>query len=285
LAAVLGPLLLAMAAAVAASHARTPPCEAPTIEAGAAPMVLARFPRPVLAIAFASATRVLLLEDDRVSLWRLTAGGLSWEAERLAPAPVERTRRPGGLIRAAAGTPDFWVLRSGWPEALLFTYEDRPDGIALTSDSGAEALPWPAATNGLRFRPGTNLIDGVLEGLGASPYVALSADGTIAVDADNLLRRPGGGAPLRVGSAVARPWSDFLVASSPTTRAPDSLVAVALAEPDTAAPLAGVEGLIRAIATSTEKDAAVLLASVDAGDSHLVMRLDLKRRLRPQGGR
>jgi hypothetical protein len=271
---VLGPLFLAIAAVVPAPA---------VVEVTAPPVVVARIPRPVLAASFGSAGRVLLLEDDRLSLWKLTSDGLARQAELPVPAPVERTRCPGGLIRAAPGSPDVWALRSGWPEALLFAYEDGGNGTTWVAKGGAEALPWPSVPNGLRFRPGTNVLQGAVEGLPGGSFLTLSADGALAVDADDLLHHPDAGPAVRVGSAVARPWADVAVAAAPSLAPPDSLIALPLPL-STVAPtvLAHIDGSIRALAALTEKDAATLLAVVQSADeSYQVLRIDLRRHAAP----
>jgi hypothetical protein len=274
---VLAPILLAIAAATAPPAAAPGP--GPTLEASGPPSVVARLARPVLAMAFASSDRVLLLEDDRVSFWKLNADSLSHQGEVLAPAPVERTRRPGGLLRVAAGTPDFWVLRTGWPEALLFTYQDGDGGVWVTK-GGAEAIPWPLAPNGLRFRPGTNVIEGTIDGLTGSSFLALSADGAVAVDADNLLHHPDGGVPLRVGAAAARPWADVALTASPTLSPPDSLLAIRLplSAETPATTLARLDGRVEALTTFVEKDQAVVLVAIETPESsHVILRLDVRR--------
>jgi hypothetical protein len=272
---VLGPVFLMMAAAAA---------PAPVVEAVAPPAVVARLPRPVLALAFAAPGRGLLLEDDRISRWKLTADGLARQAEQPAPAPNERTRRPGGVIRASAGAPDFWVLRSGWPEALLFAYEEGAHGITWIAKGGALALPWPEATNGLRFRPGTNVLEGVVEGLPGTSFLALSADGALGVDAEGVLHHPDGGPALRVGSAVARPWTDVALATAPVFGPVDSLLAIPLplSPGAVAKTVASVDGAIQALATFVEKDSAVVLVGVRATDAtYQVLRIDLRRRTAP----
>jgi hypothetical protein len=276
---VLGAMFLAMAAAAAPSPAHELPTPPAVVEVVAPPLVVARIPRPVLGISFALAGRVLLLEDDRISLWKLTPDGLTRRGELPAPTPVERTRRPGGLIRAAATSPDFWVLRSGWTEALLFAYEDGANGITWVPKGGAEALPWPSAPSGLRFRPGTNVFQGAVEGLSTVALLALSSDGALGVDADNVLRHSDGGPAVRVGSAVARPWADVAVAAAPALSPPDSLIALPLPLSSAAPmPLAPFDGSIRAVATLTEKDTAVVLVVIQGTDgSHQVLRLDLRR--------
>jgi len=123
------PFVLLLAAAVAAAPAE--------------PVVLGRLERPVLALAYAGPAHVLVLEEDRLSLWRTTPA-VALEATLETAAPAERVRHPGGLIHAPEGEGGGWVHRSGWPEALLVSAE----GGTLAVVSTAAALPWPGAPAG-----------------------------------------------------------------------------------------------------------------------------------------
>jgi hypothetical protein len=263
-------LLLTLASPPAGPRVRTP--ETVTMEGQ--PVELARLARPVLAMAFCPSGRVLLLEDDRVSLWRLAPNAMVHEEDWPAPARPETIRHPGGLIHGTGGTPDFWVLRSGWPEAFLL----REEG-GLSQAASAALIPWPGAPGGLHFRAGTNLIEGVLEGLGPGARVALSEDGVLAIDGESLLHATNGDAPaLRLGSAVTHPWSDIAVASSSATRAPDTLLSVALdTRPVSATQITRLDGLIRALAVAVNKDAAHLLVAVDGPTYYSVVGLWLHR--------
>lgn len=244
------------------------------------PTVVARLAGSVLALSFAPDDHVVVLESDSVSFWKLTANTLIRQAEWTPPAVPDRVRRPGGLIHGDATAPDFWILRSGWAEAQLLTVENLRSNPHFSSSSTASVLPWPRSKNGLRFRPGTNLIEGSLDGLGPAPFVAVEADGRMAVSADGALRRSdaeAGGAGPPVGSAVARPWPDVAITSSPSVEAPDAFMAIGLDGVGRTTNLAAVPGLIRALAVLVNGETAILLASVDVIDGHEIVRLDLRR--------
>jgi hypothetical protein len=239
------------------------------------PTVLCRLEGPVLALTHAGADRVLVLEDGRVSLWTPADDGLVRKGSVQTPVPVERVRHAAGLFHA----PDDdggWMLRSGWAEAALLSL----DGEALAITSGADALPWPGAGKGVRFRSGTSLIEGPLNGLGDGPYVAVAPDGTAAVDPDGRLlladHVAAADAP-RVGSAVARPWPGLVVASSPAAPdAEDALLLIRLDPPHVVARLP-VSGRIRAIAVRASGAHGTVLAAVESEGGTEVVRFDLRR--------
>src|SRR5262249_41020048 len=136
----------------------------------------------------------------------------------------------------------------------------------------AEALPWPGNPAGVRFRPGTNLIEGQGEALGRGPFLALDPTGAAAVDEDGELRppSPGGGARggLRVGGALAALWTGMLVASSdaPPTR-DDALCFIQASDRDAGiVDRLPVEGAIRALASRPSAGGARLLASVEESE-------------------
>jgi hypothetical protein len=243
-------------------------------------VALARVERPVLAVAALDPAHVLLLEDDRLSVWRLTPSALVHEGDAPAPPPVERVRWPGGLIHAAAGEGSAWVLRSGWAEAQLVSREDGGGGLAIRSP--AVALPWPGAPpSGVRFRAGTSLIEGRMDGLGDGPYMALAAEGGAAVDAEGRLRtgpsaEPDEGAePLQVGSALAHPWPEIVIASSAAPAAPDALLVVHLGSPARVLSSIPVDGRVRAFASiATAMSASLIVAVEDTGGSR-ILRVDV----------
>jgi hypothetical protein len=242
-------------------------------------VLLARLPRPVLAIAFVGTTRVLLLEEDRASLWRLSAESIVKEAEHLLPAPAERVRWPGGLLIGVADGLDFWALRSGWPEALLLTCSEEDAAAELTIGERAAALPWPGASNGLRFRAGTNILEGEIRGLGRGPFLAVTPDGAWAVDPEGRLEIPGQPSTPSacVGSVLTHPWPEVAFTTSPTR--PEALIAVSVDGPAARlSRLADIAGSVRALATHAIGDDAVVLLAVDEGDAYSLQRLDVGRR-------
>lgn len=231
----------------------------------------------VLGLAWVSDERVLVVLADQAALYRLEAGSWVLESRRALPRPLSAVRTPGALVVAEGGAA--WVLTSAAASAALLGVE----GGRLELRSRAEALPWPGSPAGLRFRPGTNLIEGA-SGLGPGPFLALEASGAAAVDADGELRLPGpaGGmrAGLRVGSAVARLWSGMLAASSPAAPAPDDSISLVAASDRAASVVQAipVEGTIRALASRPHGEGVRLLVSVEeAGARTRLVLMDLRR--------
>lgn len=165
----------------------------------------------VLALAFVGEGRVLALAAGSVSLWRLEGGALRREARETWPVAVAPVRHGGGLI---VGRPDeraAWLVSSYAEGARLV----RVDGARLVLGDTADAAPWPGAPEGLRFRPGTNLIDGLATGDGAQLIVALDPVSRAVVREDGMLLVDAVPTGMRVGSAIASPWPRTLVASAP----------------------------------------------------------------------
>ena len=104
------------------------------------------------------------------------------------------------------------------PRATVFAVEGERLSVA---SAAADAVPWPGIANGVRFRPGTNLVEGALDAVGSGPFLALDGDGAalVAVGADGTLLTSGGAdgpqAGPRVGSCVAAPRPGTLVATAP----------------------------------------------------------------------
>jgi hypothetical protein len=250
--------------------------------AAPAPVVVAHVERPVLALAPLDSSHLLLLEDDRLSVWRITATALVREGERETPA-AERVRWPAGLIHAPAGEGSAWVLRSGWGEARLVRRDDSATG-GLAEDSQAVALPWPGAPpSGVRFRAGTSLVEGPLAALGDGPYLALAETGGAAVDAEGVLRVAHAGDPaspverLRVGSALAQPWPDTLVASSAAPEPPDALLVILLAPQPCVATRVPLDGRVRALAATTNGAGATIFAALEDGTGSRIVRVEIPR--------
>jgi hypothetical protein len=265
--------VLAALVSLAVLAASRPPAAPPRA------VTLGALPREVLAVAFVGPTRALLLEEDRASLWRLSAEAMVKEAEHLFPAPAERVRHAGGLLIGVADGLDFWALRSGWTEALLLTCSEDGAPPALTPGEKAAALPWPGASNGLRFRAGTNILEGEVRGLGEGPFLAVTPDGAWAVDTEGRLEIPGmpPTAPACVGSVMARPWPEVALTASASE--PDALLSVL---PDEGGPrltrLVEIAGRIRALAALATGDAASVLLAVDRPGGHSLLRVELPRR-------
>jgi hypothetical protein len=243
------------------------------------PVILGRLERPALAVAHVGSDRALLLEEDRLTLWHLSGSGMTLEATLLTQTPVERVRHPGGLIQAPEGEGAAWVHRSGWTQAILVS----SDNGTLTRDSAADVLPWPGAPNGVRFRVGTSLIEARLDGVADGPYVALSPDGRAAADAEGrlLLARPEPASPstaaVAVGSALAHPWPDVVVASSAAADAPDALLIVRIGGPPRVLSRVPLNGRIQALAVRREGGIGIVLAAIEDALGHALVRVDIRR--------
>jgi hypothetical protein len=235
----------------------------------------------VLDMAFVEAERLAVLGSDGVSLFRIEASGLNRESRQPLPGPLATVRAPGGMLRASRDR-DLWAASSRSPRAVLFSAQ----GGRLTPRAEADALPWPGSSVGLHYRPGTNLIDADIPGLGPGPLLAaLPVDPPLAVAADGELRvgtprgpRPAG---LRAGPALAALWPGLVAAASPDPPGGEDGVLLLACEGEQVriAERIRVDGAVRALAARAEGESARLVAAVEAegGVVHLVV-MDLRRR-------
>jgi hypothetical protein len=226
-------------------HAATPPIEG-----------------RVVALAFAGDQRLLVLFDDALALYRRDGLALRLESRRELPGSLAPVRFPGGLLLAVEGESSCWALTSRSARAVLFSL----DGSRLLPAHQADALPWPHAAAGVRFRPGTNLIDVSLPGV-EGPVLAMEADGGWVVDAQGALIRAGApeGSPAlrRAGPAIARLWPGLIAAAAPDPPGDhDRIVLVRDADGATAGTLA-VDGAVRALAARRHGGGALLAAAVE----------------------
>jgi hypothetical protein len=109
---------------------------------------------PTLALAFLDDTRVAILSPFSVSVQKLDRARFVPVARRELPFPRATVRTLGGVL--LPGDDAFWALTSGMARAVLYALE----GTRLVERGDAEALPWPEAAQGIRFREGTNLLEG-----------------------------------------------------------------------------------------------------------------------------
>lgn len=236
----------------------------------------------VLDLAFVGDERIAVLTADALALYRWDDSGVVQESRQALPGPLATVRAPAGIIAAAPHDDALWVLTNRAPRAVLFAV----DGKRLVRRTDAAALPWPGCPGGLRYRPGTNLIEGVLSGLGPGPFLALaSAEADLAVTPEGELRlaSAGGAAsgPLRAGPTLAPLWRGLVAASSPNPPGSDDAVLL-LAREDSGLRLRDtlrVEGAVRALAGRVHGETARLVAAVEepAGGTYLLL-MDLRRR-------
>jgi len=234
---------------------------------------------PVLDLAFFGDDRLVVLGPDAVALYKWGDGGLTLESRRPWPGHLDTVRFPGGLLRVAERDSAFWAITSRSPRALLFAVEEG----RLVERQQADALPWPACPAGLRYRAGTNLIEGSVAGLGPGPFLALddSVPG-LAVHADGALAESAVNG-LAVGPALASLWPGVVAAASP--RPPgddDAILVVALRGGSTDAPRVlesvRVDGAVRALASHARGESVRLVAAVeDAEGGTRLLAMDLAR--------
>ncbi len=228
---------------------------------------------PLLAIAWLGDDDLVLLSGDSASWHHVEAGQLRERARHALKTQGLPVRTPGGVLVPA--TLGVWAATSRSGPALLL----QRDGEELRADT---EQPWlPAARGRLRFRAGTNLLDGDLGPLGAGPFLAVSADGQAVVDSDGRLRVASGGRVLagpRVGSAVDRVQDGLWVTSSASPPGEsDALVFVARVQTGLRTvdqvPLAGT---VRAIAVRRIGSAFRVAAALETGRGTQVVITDLQ---------
>jgi hypothetical protein len=216
----------------------------------------------VVALAFAGGDRLLVLLDDALALYRRDGLALRLESRRDLAGPLAPVRFSGGILRATETESACWAMTSRTPQATLFSF----DGGRLAAVQQADAVPWPRATSGVRFRPGTNLLEAALPGI-EGPVLAMEAEQGWVVQAGGLLARAGSaelaGARTRTGAAIASLWPGLLAAASPDPPGEhdrilllrDSTLAVAGSIP--------VDGAVRALAAHRKGGTALLAAAVE----------------------
>jgi hypothetical protein len=216
----------------------------------------------VVALAFAGGERLLVLFDDAIALYRRDGLALRMESRRELAGPLSPVRLPGGIVRATETESACWALTSRGPRATLFSF----DGGRLTAVQQADAVPWPRAASGVRFRPGTNLFEAALPGIDG-PVLAMEADQGWVVRGDGTLARAGSSElaapPTRAGAAITSVWPGLLAAGGP--EAPGEHDRILLFR-DSDLSVAGslpVEGAVRALASHRRGATAVLAAALE----------------------
>lgn len=234
---------------------------------------------PVLDLAFFGDDRLVVLGPDAVALYRWDEAGLTLESRRAWPGHLETVRFPGGLLRVAERDAAFWAVTSRSPRALLFAVEEG----RLIERQEADALPWLASPAGLRYRAGTNLIEGAVTGLGPGPFLGLddSAPG-LAVNAEGVLVDGAATGPI-VGPAMASLWPGVVAAASPRPPGEDDailLVGTRDGSADGARILDSirVDGAVRALAARARGESMRLVAAVEDEEGGVrLLVMDLAR--------
>jgi hypothetical protein len=236
----------------------------------------APLPGPVLDLAFLGDDHLIVLWPEEVGLYRWDEASLRLAARHVLAGPRRPVRTPGGLLWASDRESAFWALTSRVPRATVFAVE----GERLSVASGAaDSLPWPGVANGVRFRAGTNLVEGATGTVGGGPFLALDGEGDllVAIGADGTLLAPGradAGEPgLRVGSCLAAPRAGTLVATAPgAPGARDGLLFLDREPPHAERARLPIDGTVRALAARAAGARSRVVAAVesDGGDTTLL---------------
>jgi hypothetical protein len=164
---------------------------------------------PILALSFVGEGRVLALAAGSLSLWRVDDGPPRIVARSAWAVTTPPVRHGGAVIVGTPSDGAAWLLSSYLERAQLV----RVEGPRLVLVETADAAPWPQAPAGLRYKSGTNLVEGMsadaeLDILALDPMsrAVVREDGTLLLDAT-----PAG---IRVGSAIASAWPGMLLASA-----------------------------------------------------------------------
>jgi hypothetical protein len=232
-----------------------------------------------LALAFIGENRLLAVTLHAVRLFKVQ-GAPAPLADLAWPDPLHPVRAPAALLSVDAAAATAWVLTNGAEKACLVAV----DGDHLSVRAQADALPWPGSPQGLRYREGTDWIEGSVEGLGAGPFLTLlHVDRGLGVAPDGRLLdgeapERGGGSPMTVGPTLAPLWPGAVAAS--TARPPGSGDAILVLERGDAGlhetRALPVEGAIRAIAGRRTPEGAVLAFSTDTSEGYELWRLRLE---------
>jgi hypothetical protein len=224
----------------------------------------------VLDVAFVDDDRLVVLMEEAVALYRREGDALLRLDHRRLDASLV-VRAPAGVVVVAAGEAAFWVSTNLAEGAVLFT----TDGGRLQEIQRAAALPWPRSPQGARFRPGTNLIDVEVPGLGSGPHLRAGSGATawaIAPDGRFGVARAGWSTE-RVGSAAAALWTGAWIASSaePPGSSDALLVLGAGGGAHAIAATFPVQGSITAIGARAREDRAFVAAAVSGADHRLIL--------------
>ena len=228
---------------------------------------------PALALAAFPSERVAVLAPDALRLFRWQGGRLVPLGVYALPGPIEPVRFSGGLL--LAHDESIWLLRSGLAKAVLLAVDDRG---GLSERVEAEALPWPDCPFGLRYRNGTNLLEGAAVGLGDGPFLALVPG--IAIDASGrlLVATASGPRPtdLSAGPALVSLGDGLFAAASADPPGPSDRILLFERDGDELRPSGSipVAGAVRSLAIASPGR---LLAAVEADGKTLLSWFDVER--------
>jgi hypothetical protein len=224
-------------------------------------------PLRALDLAFLGPDRLVVLDASEIALLAVGERGVTLLSRRALPASLEVVRWPGALLQGSERDGAVWAITSVSPRAVLFAI----DGGVLVEREQADALPFPGCPRGLRFRAGTNLVDGEVERLGSGPFLDLTASDRLAAvspDGRLLIGDPAETAPaVRVGPTLAPLWPGWIAAS--TAAPPDQEDALLVFSAGAAAPAMSCRtpGPVRALAARAQADAARVAVAMDEGET------------------
>ena len=189
----------------------------------------------------------------------------------MATLPV---RRAGAVIIGGPSDGAAWLLATSLEGAQLV----RVEGPRLILSDTAIAAPWPQAPAGLRYRPGTNLVDGIGGADAPAAVVALDPAYRAAVREDGMLLLDATPAGIHVGGAVATPWPGVLLASGEgPPGVEDSLSAWRRRGDDWERFWSlSVPGAISALATRSEGRVADVVVAIETAAGAELLRLELR---------
>src|SRR5439155_1646683 len=226
----------------------------------------------VLDVAPMGEDRVLVLYEDALALYRLDDAGLALLSRHALPVSLP-VRFPGGTIYVASGEGAAWVLTSRSPRAVLFGL----DNGRLEDRQQAEALFWPRTPRGLRYRPGTNLLEGSVADLGDGPFLRLDPRGT-ALTPDGRLWMASSEGPravdVRAGGGLARPAPELIAVAGGDPPGPRDVVLLLDARDPGRPPLQSLpgDGAVRALgARGTAARMRLVAAVEEERGTHLVL--------------
>lgn len=230
---------------------------------------------PVLDLAW-TGDALVLLSPTRIRLAAVEGARFEILAEHELPGPVRAVRAPAGLL-LASGDDAFWALTNSRDFALLLVRS----GSRLDERARAEAPPAVPGLGLLRYRAGTNQLRATQTGASTGiallrlvPPLAVAPRGELL----QLDATPPRDLGVRVGSALALLWKDYLLASTTVPPgAPDALQVLRL--PD-AAILESLEapGPVACVAARVRGERADVVAAVEAFGGPRLLVLELARR-------
>lgn len=273
------PSSLAIAIVLLGAAARPTPPPPPRLTASGDVAVLAAtrsasIAEPPLAVAFLDDTRIAVLSPFSISVQKLDRSRFVPVARRELPYPRSTVRTPGGVL--LPGDDACWALTNGMTRAVLYALE----GEKLVERGDAEALPWPEAAHGVRYREGTNLLEGG-GSLLLTPWIdGLAVDGAGRLVALSPTSEAASATPAspRVGGALAALGDGRVAVSSPAPPGAPDRIQVFERQGDVLKKRGeiAVEGSVRALAARRSGATLRLAAAVESASERVVLVIGVR---------